>query len=97
MLDCFMSIIKKTFSELQEQLRMPHYYNYHTGIRKDENNLKKWIRSSDKAEIEIKDWPSGFPSSYDGYDFLMLYFHDKSNENSVYNEPDLSYYFICEY
>ena len=80
---------------------MPLGYNYHTGIRRSQKNKNVFIRSGDGVQIALSGWlPGGYPSSTDGYDFLIWYFWNDSNDsykNTILNRPDNSRYFICEY
>ena len=77
---------------------MPFDNWYHTGIRRSETNKNVWIRSSDGVEVEISGWhPGGYPSSNDSFNFLFCYFDDDEYKNTIFNNPDYSRYFICEY
>ena len=77
---------------------MPVYYWYHTGIRRSQTNKNVFIRSGDGVQINLSGWhPPGNPISNDGWDYLLWYFYDNEYKNTIYNYPDHSRYFICEY
>ena len=46
--------INKLFREISESLNLPFGQVYHTGIRRNENQI--WRRSSDGAEVQLEDW-----------------------------------------
>ena len=73
------------------------YHGYHTGIRRDETNKTIWRRSGDGTQVELDGWYPGQPDSRDGYDFLYWGIWNDPNKNTIFNERDASYYFICEY
>jgi len=82
--------------EISESLNLPIGHTYHTGIRRD--NLQVWRRSSDGAEVQLEGWhPNGFPLSSASRKFLYWNFYNGSNKHMIYNSPDYSLHFICEY
>merc|ERR1719376_1318473 len=89
-------LTKEGRNKLSEELGM-QYHNYHMGIRRDATNKNIWRRSSDGVEVSLEGWYPGYPYSDDGFDFLIWYFWNNSIKNTVYNNPDYSRYFICEY
>ena len=73
---------------------MPHTY-YHTGIKRDHQGF---VRTSDGKAVELNGWWEGYPKSDADCDFLYWNFHDNSQKNTIFNDPDYhSNYFICEY
>ena len=62
--------VNKLFREISESLNLP-YGAYHTGIRRDENQV--WIRSSDGAEVQLEGWYPSYPWSYASHEFLDFF------------------------
>jgi len=83
-------------TELAASLNLPYSY-FHTGIKRDPSNYKIFRRVSDGVQVELDGWIAGRPSSADGYDNLYWFFYNDSNKNTIYNYPDHSRYFICEF
>ena len=71
--------------------------NYHTGIKRDENDKLVWRRSGDKKKVKLQDWMPYRPLNKDGCDFLYWDFFNNEYINKIYNVPNQSQYFICEY
>ena len=94
---CTVCYIIKSHRDLAQRLNLPIGHIYHTGIRKDEDQV--WRRSSDGAEVKLEGWvfPSSdgevFPRSH----FLYWYLFNDSSKNRIWNSYDRSRYFICEY
>jgi len=82
--------------EIFESLNLS-FNTYHTGIKRDESNYRVWRRSSDGAEVQLEGWWPGYPLSNASFEFLYWWFYNDSDKNQIYNYPDLSRYFICEY
>ena len=76
---------------------MPLGNRHHTGIRRSPTNKNVYIRSGDGVQINLSGWIPGYPSSADGWDFLLWYFYDNEYKNNILNQPDQLIYFICEY
>ena len=74
---------------------MPIDQDYRTGIRRDENRV--WRRSSDGAEVQLEGWKPGYPWNDADSEFLYWDFYNGSDNNTIFNYPDRSVYFICEY
>ena len=88
--------INKLFREISESLNLPINRDYHTGIRRDEDQV--WRRSSDGAEVHLEGWYAGYPSSNASHDFLYWSYFNGSNEKAIINSyGDYPHLFICEY
>ena len=85
---------------------MPINYNFHTGIQRDENQV--WRRSSDGVEVNLEGWyrfgtklaekySLNYPRSDADSDFVYWKFANGLSKNTIWNAPDLSFRFICEY
>ena len=74
---------------------MPVDHDYHTGIRRDENQV--WRRISDRSEVNLEGWYPDSPEIEADWDFLYWFFVSGPNKNTIKNTPDYKNYFICEY
>jgi len=83
--------------EISGSLNLSINQDYHTGIRRDENNHQVWRRSSDGAALQLEGWFPGNPRNNADREFLYWDFHNHTYKNNIYNYPDRSRYFICEY
>ena len=90
---CTVCYIIKSHRDLAQRLNLPIGHIYHTGIRKDENQV--WRRISDEVEVKLEGWV--FPRSDGDRHFLYWYFFNDSRKNTIGDFYDSSYYFICEY
>jgi len=81
--------------EIAQSLNLPIGRSYHTGIRRDGNQI--WRRSSDGEEVQLKDWYPSYPASATSAEFLYWGFWNNSDKNTIWNSSDRSYHFICEY
>jgi len=84
-------------TQLSEELGLRLGNRYHTGIRRSPTNKNVYIRSGDGVQINLTGWFPNYPHGNDGYDYLYWYFRNNSNKNTIFNNPDHSFYFICEY
>jgi len=82
--------------EISQKLQMP-YQPYRTGIRRSQTDKNVYIRSGDGVQIALTGWGPYYPDSRDGYDYLSWQFWNNEYKNTIFNNPDRSYYFICEY
>jgi len=83
--------------EISQQLQLLLGNIYHTGIRRSETNKNVFIRSADGVEVALSGWYTGYPSSNDGWDVLLWRYGTESNKNTILNDSDRSWFFICEY
>ena len=74
-------------------MSLPTYYSYHTGMKRNDDQV--WRRSSDGEEVKLEGWLPG--NVLNGRDFLFWWFDDDSYRNEIWNGFDRSLYFICEY
>jgi len=81
--------------EIAQSLNLPIGRSYHTGIRRDGNQI--WRKSSDGEEVKLKDWYPSYPASATSAEFLYWGFWNNSDKNTIWNSSDRSYHFICEY
>ena len=72
---------------------------YHTGIKKDNNQV--WKRVSDVKEVQLEGWLPGHPRSHPAssyrWDYLVWQFSNDSNKNMILNSRHLMREIICEY
>ena len=72
---------------------------YHTGIRRDPDDITTWRRAGDGKAVELSPdgWSRNYPRSDPGWIYLRWEFNIGSDQhNTVYNFYDRSVYFICE-
>ena len=85
---------------------------YHTGIRRDPDDISTWRRVGDGQAVELSPdgWHEGYPRSDHGWTYLRwyryniddndyynyYYYHYVGLHNQVFNSLDTEAYFICE-
>ena len=89
--------LNKNFSELSKEILFNSEVNFHTGIVRDETNKSIYRRSADGVQVNVEDWFPGYPSSEDDHNFLTWWKLKTQDENTVWNLPDYTYFFICEF
>jgi len=84
--------------EISESLNLPFGYliHFHTGIRRD--NHQVWRKSSDGTAVQLEGWWPDYPDSRAARKFLYWWFYNNNaRKNMIFNWPNGSDYFICEY
>ena len=75
-------------------------FSFHTGIRRDPDDITTWRRVGDGQAVELSPdgWLAGFPKSDPSLVYVQWYFNAGSaTHNKIINYKDEKDFFICEY